>query len=677
MGVRDVFARASRLPAGPVTSRSATEELYGDQAGGLSIVPYLGHRDRQATPPSERLDSNPLVFGPVWKIAMRIASLPIKVYTFGAGGVREEDGKHPAYTLLRRPNKVLTRNLLVAQTVVDLLVHGRGGWLKVRDGDGPPVELWPLYGQTLKATHDPRDLIGGFTITNPKGKPVQLRPEDVCYFRLLPDHRALADGIAPFAPLMRIAALGDSAIDAGSDMFEHALLGRQSVQLKRELSTRAFNRLKRQLEAVRRDKFAIPLLDDDAELKDHVGPSDEVVLNALKTARSMIADVLGIPEDDSSASFYKNAIQPIADAIEQELERSLMPEFDVPGFPQFAFRDELRGDPLQRAQLHQTRILSGQETPDEARRDEDRPPLPDGAGANAFVPLNLIPIGMADDAETQPKDSGGGLGGDEGKGTLASVKGSRGRLAARARTNWSTLRNRIIKRNAEAMARKIRGVVNKEAKAIKSALADGRQARAEGKLPTAAELRKIIARSDASIAEILEQFMRQTGDASAPTAAELVDLDLTDEVLDRLQEVYASRAASVAERFAGVRGERIIGLVETATDKGTPIRELAGQIGDAYQNLSTAYTDGIARTEVAFAHEQAALVTWADAGVRSIEVVDGGGPCTTGVCADNASGSPYRLGEQMSDVGYSFEGADAPPFHPGCTCFVVPVVEEE
>ena len=673
--------REERLGDEELAARSASEDLY-DERGSMSIVPYLDPRAGGVTTKPD-LEKNPLAFGPVWKLATRIGALPIKVYSISKDGVRSERGDHPAYTLLRRPNPVLTRNLMVAQVVTDLLWHGRAGWLKAREGDTPPVELWPIPGHALGFDGDKKNLIRRFTIATTAGKK-PVRVEDVCYFRLLPDPKNLAEGVSPFGPLTTIANLGQSAIDAGTDMFDHALLGRLSAMVKGSLSTRAFNRLRRQLEAIRRSKYSIPLLEEGLELKDHQGPSDEVVINAVSMATEVIRDALGLPKDGNSRAFWEDAVQPIADAIEQEIERTLMTEWpDQPAFPEFAFRDKLRGDPLQRAQLHQTRILSGQETPDEARRDENLPPLPDGAGDQAFVPLNLVPISQSEETgetgKPEPKDSSGGLGGNEGKGTLAAASAVSGDLAmrARAKSNWGTLRDKIIRRNTDALARRLRSVINKEAKAVKAAIGgDARQARAEEPLPSIAELKRIIARSDSDVAEVLERFMRQTADTSGPGAAELVDGEFTDEVLDRLQEVYTERAAAVTERFAGVRGDRVIGLVEDAVSKGTAMRELASQISTAYEKLGTNYADGLARTEVAFAHEQAALVTWADAGIRQMEVVFGGGECTTGVCEDVAKGGPYRLGESLDTVGASFEGSDAPPLHPGCTCFSVPYVEE-
>jgi hypothetical protein len=92
------------------------------------------------------------------------------------------------------------------------------------------------------------------------------------------------------------------------------------------------------------------------------------------------------------------------------------------------------------------------------------------------------------------------------------------------------------------------------------------------------------------------------------------------------------------------------------------------------QTLKAHLVDGVARTEMAFAHEEAAKAAWRQAGVRELDFVFGGGPCTTHVCEDAALNGPYAVGQGIGDVGASFTGASTPPLHPSCTCFMVPVL---
>lgn len=669
MGVLDRFKAAPSENG----ARAASAPLYRDR-GVVAVVPRLDVATGKTKSVAQQVKTNPLVLGPIYQVGTRIGSLPIKCYTLDDDGVRTEDNNHPAYQLLRRPNPMLTRNLLVSHTVMALLVHKRAAWLKVRDGDGPPVELWPILPQLLKVHGDERTMISRFGVAVEGGDEQPLPVEDVCYFRTAIDLDNIVDGLSPFDALSVVGALGESAVSAGTDMFNSALLSRVWAKVKRELSTRAFNRLRRQLESMRSDKFGIPIMEEDAELHELPGPSDVVMLNALNTTREIIRDTLGIPKDDDSIAFYRDAVGPIADSIEQELERSLMVEWpERPAFPEFAFRDLLRGDPLARINAHQSAILSAQETPNEARRAENRPAVE--GGDSLFVPLNLVPVDMtAVSGEPRPRDTQDGLGGDEGKGTLVAASASRA-LHARAKRNYSEQRDRIVTRYSGTLSKRLRGIFEDEAREVAGAIPA--RAAAGEKLPSIADIRKRIGKREKAVRDTLDKYLDATATEAGPKAASIVGHEFTDAAQSRLRTVFRERSRSIADTIGERRAQSILRIVRDSIDRGTPNRDLAEAIAERYRTMNISLADGVARSEVAFAHEQAALVTWADAGVTEMEVNYGGGPCTEGVCEAAAQNSPYRLGEGIDNVGYSFDDADAPPMHPGCTCFSTPVISSE
>lgn len=652
--------------------RAASQPIYQTR-GPVSVVSRL---DVGAPTPSSialQAKTNPLVLGPIYQIATRIGALPIKCYRLD-DEVRLEDNDHPAYQLLRRPNPMLTRNLLVSYTVACLLVHKKAAWLKVREAPGePPFELWPLMPQQLKIKAHPSKLIESFAVTI-DGRDEPLAVEDVCYFRMMIDLDNITDGMSPFDALASVGALGTSAISGSTDMFDNALLGRVWAKLTREVGTRAFNRIRMQLERVRQDKFAIPVMEENAELHELPGPSDAVLVNALSMARKIITDTLGIPEAGDDKAFVRDAVAPIADAIEQELERSLMIEWpERAAFPEFAFRDLLRGDPQARIAAHQSAILSGQESPNEARRAENRPAL-DG-GDQLFVPLNLVPIEhTAMSGEPQPRDTQGGLGGDEGKGTLVAASAQRG-LHARAKRNYGSQRERIVTRYSSALSKRLRTIFEQEAREVLGAIPA--RAAADEKLPSIADVRKRIGKREREVRDVLDKYLDSTAKEAGPSAAAVVDADFTDAARARLRSVFKQRAGAIADTIGERRAQSVLRVVRDSIDRGTSNRDLAEAIAARYKDMSISLADGVARSEVAWAHEQTALITWADAGVESMEVVFGGGPCTEEVCESAAQGSPYKLGEDVENIGYSFADADAPPLHPGCTCFAAPVISSE
>jgi HK97 family phage portal protein len=456
MGVRTWLDERRLSPASDEDARVAAREaaynlysgpgfgaLFGATSSfvhGVEIVPELTFRSQKQQSPATTSMNNPLLLGPMWRIAQRIGALPLKTYTMNpTTGERKHDPAHPAYKLLIRPNPALTRPLLVSGTVMSMYQYGRAGWFKARDGSGNVVELWPIPGDVLRPLRDPKKLLGGFVL-QVHGERVVLKTEDVVYFRLMLDPTNWTDGMAPLQALGEMSDYSTAAIDASTDFFERQLLGRLWLNTNgKELSPKAQRRLQQQIEVARRDRYGIPVLEDGHTLEQMGAVPDGGELSkAIQLARDVIERTFGMPDASSpnwERLYYGEVIQPVADVIEQELERSLMSEWpDQPAFPEFQFREILAGDPLQRAQLHQTRILTGQETLDEARRDENRPPLPNGQGDRAFVPLNLMPIDanpvggaqqpevvlgknfVVDLPETNKgSDSKGGLGGDEGR----------------------------------------------------------------------------------------------------------------------------------------------------------------------------------------------------------------------------------------------------------------------
>lgn len=427
---------------GMAAVRAASLQLYGTTYGnsssfqtgpaafyGVDYVPPLAFNSRKKVA-NQAANTNPLLLGPMWRIATRIGALPIKVFEIDEKtGERSDDSQHPGYKLLRRPNDILTRPLLFSGTTMSMLQYGAAYWFKQRK-NGKVVELWPIPAPIIAPVRSATSLVSYFRLTQ-NGKPTKLKTKDVCFFRMIPDPANWMGNMSPLQALGEVSDFGSSALEASTEFFDKSILGRIYIDMHgKELTPPARRRLAAQMEIARRDRFGVPVLEDGATMESMGIPPDAAFLtSAIDSARKMVNETLGMPDqenNDFERLFYGEVIQPIADAIEQELERSLFVEWpNKPAFPEFQFREILAGDPLQRAQLHHIKILSAQETPDEARKSENLPPLPDGAGEQAFLPLNLTPIDMAGKqvavSNTPPLPerpaSEGGLGGTEGKGT--------------------------------------------------------------------------------------------------------------------------------------------------------------------------------------------------------------------------------------------------------------------
>lgn len=686
--------------------RAASIALYSGSPGAVSVVPRVDLPRQRSPWGMDRVRANAVLMKAPWTVGFKMGAIPIKVFrqTDPVGGghpIPTEAPDHPGYQLIRRPAEIevpLTRNHLVSGTVASMIMYGKGAWWKDRNPGEPPSGLWPIPGRFIRPIADPRGLVGRYSLSVP-GQPVKpLRVEDVCYFRLMPDPDNWLEGWSPFQALFAAGDVAAGAAGSWQQVFRTGVLQRLWVALKGKIDDEvAFSRLEAQLEKMVGAGQGIPLLEEEAELKTAGdGPNRELLQASWDWAVALVDWLFDLKGDRSD--FYGDVVAPIADAIEQELERSLF-EMEFPNdraYPQFMYRSILIGSPKEQAEYWQTRIQSGQASPNMALVAQDAAPV-DGGDA-LYVPLNMVAITPGDaspaalpGAPSPPKDSSGGLGGEQGKGTQPTAGqgvgakvaawNQRAQMRAERRSNWGTVRARVLEAHAGAMSRRMRGVLAKEQKAIAAALIPGGRLRQHQQpLPPLDELLPLIEQSDPEIAAILKSQMDAVAREAASHAAKFLGPNEEAEVRAAVFDLVNSRSTLVAERFSDYRARGLRNTLLAWSQQGN---ELAGVSGvadirdlatllDSWGTQAAHFVDGIARTESAFAFERSAMVTWADAGITLTDFVFGGGPCRTGVCEEQAAASPMQMGTGLDNVGATFEGTDAPPLHPSCTCYLVP-----
>jgi hypothetical protein len=712
--------------------------IYGGAFGPwpyTAVTPSLDFRSKAQLDPLATVQSNPVLFAPVFKTAFRLASIPIKVYRFTEAAPsgrrrREEAPDHPAYKLLRRPNRYMTRNRVIGGTVVGMFTAKGVGWIKRRSGGPgsatPPIALypvpagmlWPIRGSDVPVDHYELRGLPGFP-----GTPI---PEtDVCWFTLLADPKDWASSWGPMTSLAGAADTSKGALDALDEIFDSGLLQKLWINMNGSpLTAEAEGRISAQMGAAIARRFGIPIFGEDGETLENAGDPIDIggtMIRTVEEVRTLVRDVFGVPEqDDNGQAFWQMLGLPLADSIEQELERSLFEEWPRDeAFPQFAMRELLLGTPIQRAEYHRTRILSGQEMPAEARDQEDEA-FVEGSEL-LLVPLNMVPLTTQEmrppgsvgpqvppgsdvtenpNAPAQGADQGGsppggtptkgstnGLGGSEGKDTMATT---RARFRAAAREGYGVQRARTVRAYSGQLQRRLRGSAKDATDRIRALLVpeaqrarnrnasrmpDNARAATAPDLPTRAAVLAALEDSGTEISGIVAGFMGQAGSDAFLAAQDWIigiEEEARVELEGRLDAVFANRAQAVADRFVEFYAEQVASVVQDALAESMTIREVDTAIVDRLGSLADHLVDGIGRSETAWAYEQAAMTSWRQAGIGQLDLVQGGGPCTTGVCDDAEAGSPYDMGASPGDVGFSFEGTDAPPLHPNCECFMVP-----
>jgi hypothetical protein len=685
----------------PTLVRAATGKMYGGMFGDAEIVPRLDYVEQTDGTIQALGWKNPILAGPIFQTAFRTGAMPVKFFSLGAPDPdtgrrqRKEASDHPAYQLWLEPNPDLTPNLLISGTVAGMYIYKRIAWWKERPNQnkppGPgnePVALWPIPGPWLKVLSSPNRIIGGYELAVPGESPKRLRYEDVMLFRFMPDPQSWYASVSPAEAIIRAAGWTDAATHAMTKLFRRSLLQRLWIDLQgQELDDDARDRLRTEVEIAMNTPDGVPVMESNALLKSITqGPADDLLRQAVDSAEKLARRVLGMPENvDDLPLFYAEVIQPITDAIEWELKRTLMTEWpQQKAFPQFQGFEIVEGTPAQRAERRRTQILSGQLTPNEARSEDDRPPVE--GGDEIFVPLNVVVAkdlvngggDRTDLPNAKPPRSGsaGGFGGQEGRTTGgASITkltprqqqaarmadlGADPLLRAKAQKNWLTVRDRVLNSRSTSVERRLRGAVKAEMKKLRSWVApDGKQPAKDATVGAIVDPNRqtTLEATDEEIAQLLDETMRRTAQEAYVNAATILktDIELTDQLPFAVDVMLQARVRSIVNALHDRRQQafnEMAGIMNA--------REWDQTLKEKWEDVANHLVNVIGKTETAWAFERGAAMAWHDLGYTELAVAgEQDGTCRTGVC-DQA-------------VEQTFGAYDVPtPLHPGCEHFAVP-----
>ena len=358
------------------------------------------------------------------KIANATARLPLKVYERGPEDSRGEARDHPYAELLRRPNTMHDPYLFWLWTVSTLNIYGEAFWGKVRDAGGRPVELIPLHPTSMRS--DEKDGKVRWSYDNGAFSVDDITRRDLVHFKFYnPD--GLTRGLSPLEPLRATLENEDAARRANSALWRHG--GRPGALLRHPntLSAQASQRLAAQWSELHGgvDKWAktvvleegmdVTLLPLNAEELQYV--------EARRLNREEACAIYDVPPPvvhildratfsnitEQMRSMYRDTMAPrlrfIESTLEMELrdgrmgDRQRQPDFGAGVYAEFLMDEVLRGDFEVRVPAIAQAIQTGQMTPNEARRIENRPAV-DG-GDVLLVNTALAPLGA------DPEDQSG------------------------------------------------------------------------------------------------------------------------------------------------------------------------------------------------------------------------------------------------------------------------------
>lgn len=345
-------------------------------------------------------------------LANSIAQLPLKVYKRGEGDKRERDRDSAAALLLWNPNEDQTEFEFVRALAIEYFVFGRVYvWLlpDAESESGWQARIIPTdwISTTEKTNCYSVDKI---TVTaNGVGTVEIPREEFVPFSTYSPGNPG-----GYVSPVSALRQTLEEQIQAGR--FRRELWrssGRLNAQIVRPKDVQPWTEetKKRWVEAFREAWGAggskagsIPLMEDGMEIKTfNASFKEQQWVESVKLSRESVAAAYGInpslvwhsdtqtyaSSKDNARALYAECLGPVLQMLQQRINTFLLPKVgaDRGTYVEFDLTEKLKGSFEERANILQSSVGAPWLTRNEARRDNNLPPVE--GGDELIVPLNV------------------------------------------------------------------------------------------------------------------------------------------------------------------------------------------------------------------------------------------------------------------------------------------------
>ena len=372
----------------------------------------------------------------VWRavnlIASSVAKIPLRTYKKSAKHW-EIDIKHPAYRLLRRgPLPEMTSRVFRMTLTANAVLHGAGYAYIKRDGNGVPLELWPLPPTDVKPvrvhTPDGNALLMYVVVVDNEYR--KISPENMLNIMGLS-----YDGWIPYSVFDKARdsiGLGLAAGKHSGKFFSNAAVPRVTIEVPAGVNWKpeAQQEFLRQWNAMHQgldNSHRTAILTGGAKAAAlSLSAADSQLLETRKFTINEIANWFGVPPhklgnhervaynslEQENQSFLDDGLETWLLAWEEECEAKLLSEQEKSSESEkveFQRRTLIRPPFAQRLQAYGFAINARVMCPNECRAEEGLPPYE--GGDEFLVPANI------------GKPGGDPLLSDEGNGGKGSGKG--------------------------------------------------------------------------------------------------------------------------------------------------------------------------------------------------------------------------------------------------------------
>lgn len=356
-------------------------------------------------------------------LANSIAQLPLKVYTRSGENERKRDRTSTAAQLLWRPNGDQTEYEFIRALAIEYFVFGCVYVWVLPDADSPAgvqVRIIPTdwVTSTAKSNNYAPERI---TVVSNGGSAIEIpRTEFVRFNTYSPGNPG-----GYVSPISALRQTLEEQIQAGR--FRRELWkssGRLNAQIVRPKDVQPWNdeTKKAWIEAFREawgsggaNAGKIPLMEDGMEIKPFsTSFKEQQWAESIKLSREAVAAAYGInpslvwhsdtqtyaSSKDNARALYAECLGPVLQMLQQRINTFLLPMVGagVDTYVEFDLTEKLKGSFEERAAILQASVGGPWLTRNEARADNNLPPIE--GGDELIVPLNVATGGQASPQDT-------------------------------------------------------------------------------------------------------------------------------------------------------------------------------------------------------------------------------------------------------------------------------------
>ena len=316
-------------------------------------------------------------------------------------------------TWMDQMNPELRNHEVLGQIVTSLLLDGNAYISTLRDQTGRVVSISVLDPKTVTPRmKTDEDGLSRITFQSDQAQGVEFTSRDIVMVRNLMKPGQI-EGVSPITAAREFIGLGLATVRYGSSFFSNGALPGAVIEVGGQLSETGAEQLRTAWESAHKSAAngsRLAVLTEGAKFsKISLSPEDSQFLQTKQATVQDVARLYGVPPHllaDSSGStswgsglaeqttaFATYSLRPLVNRVEAALTSILRSEGIAVAFAKFDL-ESMRRATAERWDTYSTAIQTGVLSIDEVRGYENLPALPDGKGAEHYIPLNLAPVGQ-------------------------------------------------------------------------------------------------------------------------------------------------------------------------------------------------------------------------------------------------------------------------------------------